>query len=252
MPRDFVALGWRLTDALRPAVDPVVASPRAQGVKPLEARREGARMEDHAAFFREFLKHPLQIGSVVPSSHFLERRIVDAAGIRSAKTIVELGPGNGGTTRAILRAAAPEAKLLCIEVNPKFHSLVCRIGDDRLIAHLGGALSLRDALSLHGLDAPDVIVSGIPFSTMSNASGTHIIQTIASALASGGRFVAYQVSHRVAELCRPLLGPEQVEVELLNLPPMRVYVWSKNGGGGEGKASSALPNGSAEGLRTGK
>ena len=44
-------------------------------------------------FFGEFLKHPLQVASIIPSSRFVERRIVQTAGVDCAKTIVELGPG---------------------------------------------------------------------------------------------------------------------------------------------------------------
>jgi phosphatidylethanolamine/phosphatidyl-N-methylethanolamine N-methyltransferase len=39
------------------------------------------------------------------------------------------------------------------------------------------------------------------------------------------QIVAYQVSTRVADLSRPLLGPGRVEVELLSVPPMRLYRW---------------------------
>jgi hypothetical protein len=48
-------------------------------------------------------------------------------------------------------------------------------------------------------------------------------------LKPNGRFVAYQVSSRVASLCRPYLGPEKNELEPLNIPPMRVYQWVKDG-----------------------
>ena len=65
------------------------------------------------------------------SSRFLECRLVEAAGINSAKTIVELGPGTGGTTRAILKAMAQHSVLLSIEINPHLHTLVSRIDDDR-------------------------------------------------------------------------------------------------------------------------
>jgi phosphatidylethanolamine/phosphatidyl-N-methylethanolamine N-methyltransferase len=180
------------------------------------------------ALFQEFLKHPSQIGSVISSSRFLECRIVETAGISSAKTIVELGPGMGGTTRAILKAMAKRSKLLSIEKNSHLHTLVSRIEDNRLIAHLGDANGLRKILSMYGLDAPDVLISGIPFSTMSHGLGSQILETISSVLAPGGRFVAYQVSRRVACLCRPILGPGQMEVELFNIPPLRVYRWEKN------------------------
>ena len=191
--------------------------------KPLHALIDG-----RLALFQEFLKHPLQIGSVISSSRFLECRVVEFAGIRSAKTIVELGPGTGGTTRAILKAMPERSKLLSIENNPRLHTLVNRIEDDRLIAHLGDAIELKRILSMYGLYTPEVLISGIPFSTMKHGLGFQILETISSVLAPGGRFVAYQVSKRVACLCRPILGPGQMEVEFFNIPPLRVYRWEKN------------------------
>jgi phosphatidylethanolamine/phosphatidyl-N-methylethanolamine N-methyltransferase len=187
-----------------------------------------ALMDGRLALFQEFLKHPSKIGSVISSSRFLEYRVVKTAGIRSAKTIVELGPGTGRTTRAILKAMARHTKLLSIERNPHLHTLVKRIEDDRLIVHHGDANGLKKILSMYGLDAPEALISGIPFSTMSFGSGSQIIEAISSVLAPGGRFVAYQVSKRVAVLSRPILGPGQMEVELLNIPPLRVYRWEKN------------------------
>ena len=55
-------------------------------------------------FLQDFLKRPREVGSIIPSSRFLERRIVRCAELRNASTVVELGPGTGGTTRAVLRA----------------------------------------------------------------------------------------------------------------------------------------------------
>ena len=193
-------------------------------IKPLHTLIDG-----RFAFFQQFLKHPLQIGSVIPSSRFLERRIIETAGINAAKTIVELGPGSGGTTRAILRAMPQNAALLSIELNPHLYTLVNRIQDHRLIAHLGNADGLEEIVLRYGLSAPEVVISGIPFSTMSPTSGSEILASISSVLSPGGRFVAYQLSKRVASLCPPFLGAWQMDVELFNIPPMRVYRWEKNG-----------------------
>ncbi|MFZ0241707.1 MAG: hypothetical protein WAL90_08680 [Desulfobacterales bacterium] len=191
--------------------------------KPLHAPMNGK-----LAFFKEFMKHPFQIGSVISSSRFLEGRVVAAAGIGSAKAIVELGPGSGGTTQAILQAMAPRAQLLSIEINPHLYTLVSRIKDGRLITHRGDANGLKEILSTYEMGAPEVLISGIPFSTMSRSSGSQILEAISSVLAPGGRFVAYQLSKRVACLCQPILGPGQMAVELFNIPPMRVYRWEKN------------------------
>ena len=187
----------------------------------------GYRRNGRSVFVREFLKHPLQIGSIIPSSRFLERRIAAAAGVASANVVVELGPGTGGTTRAILRAMPRHATLLSVEINPHFHALLRGIEDDRLIAHLGSAGELREIVARYALDAPNAIISGIPFSTMSRSEGAQILEAVASLLAPNGRFVAYQVSGRVASLCEDFLGPGRITTELLNIPPMRVFQWEK-------------------------
>jgi phospholipid N-methyltransferase len=187
------------------------------------------KVDGKLVFIQEFLKHPLQIGSIIPSSRYLERRIIAAAGIASANLVVELGAGTGGITRAILRAMPAHAKLLSIEINPQFHSLLKNIEDDRLIAHKGSASELKEIIALYDLDAPNVVISGIPFSTMSRSTGTEILKTISSLLSPNGRFIAYQVSNRVATLCQPLLGSGQTTTEFLNIPPMRVFQWEKKG-----------------------
>jgi len=187
-------------------------------------------------FFQEFLKHPLQIGSVVPSSRFLEKRVVDTARVQSARLIVELGPGVGGITRAVLGAASPDCRLLSIEINPNFHAFIKKIRDERLTAHLGDARELADILDHYGLEAPDAVISGIPFSTMSAECGSSIIKSIFNVLKPGGRFVAYQLSSRVISLCKPVMGEGEIILEFLNIPPMRVCCWRKNNGnGGNGK-----------------
>lgn len=184
---------------------------------------------DRLAFFQEFLKHPLQIGSVIPSSRFLEQRLLRTARLATARTVVELGSGTGGTTQAILRELPHDARLLSIEINPHFHRLVSTIRDPRLIAHLGSACDLKAILEIYGLDAPDAIISGIPFSTMPPEVGSEVLSTVAAVLSPQGRFVAYQVSNRVAELCRPYMGIGRMELEFLNIPPMRVIRWEKQG-----------------------
>lgn len=190
----------------------------------------GKLLNGQFTFFQEFLRHPLQIGSVIPSSRFLERRILEVSGIASAETIVELGSGTGGTTRAILGAMPPRAKLLSIEINPHLYASVSKISDDRLIAHLGNACELKKILSMYDMGCPEVVISGIPFSTMSHSTGSQVIEAVSSLLSPNGRFVAYQVSKRVASLCRPFLGTGQMEVELLNIPPIRIYQWAKSDG----------------------
>jgi len=184
--------------------------------------------DDHRfAFLQGFLRHPERVGSVVPSSRFLERRIVEAGAIGSAGVVIELGPGTGGTTRAMLQALPEESTLLALEIEPAFVERLREISDPRLVIHQGSAEQIGEALARHGLGAADAVVSGIPFSTMPDAIGRRILREIWDSLAPGGRFVAYQFRDRVADLGAEIAGAPQVEVELFNVPPMRVYSWRK-------------------------
>jgi phosphatidylethanolamine/phosphatidyl-N-methylethanolamine N-methyltransferase len=182
---------------------------------------------ERIAFLRGFLKHPQQVGSIIPSSQFLERRIARLAGVGNARVVVELGPGTGGTTRALLKSMRERARLLCLELNPQFHDIVRRIDDPRLIVHHGSAEELAAVMERHGLEDADAIVSGIPFSTMPPSVAGRILDGIYAVLVPGGRFVAYQVRGHVEVLSRPYFGPAQVNVELLNIPPVRIYRWEK-------------------------
>jgi phospholipid N-methyltransferase len=173
-------------------------------------------------------REPQKVGSVIPSSRFLERRLVKISAVGAARTVVELGPGTGGTTRALLRALPAEARLLAVELDRHFCAMLRDgISDPRLVVHSGCAQDVATSLARHGLPAPDVVISGIPFSTMPAHTAGEILQAVWRVLAPGGRFVAYQFRDRVAVLGRKIFGRPEVDVELLNVPPMRVYCWRK-------------------------
>jgi phosphatidylethanolamine/phosphatidyl-N-methylethanolamine N-methyltransferase len=192
-----------------------------------ETRTEAPRVTEGFAFFRGFLRNPEQVGSIIPSSRFLEKRIIQAADLDNARVIVELGPGTGGTTRAFLRAMGDQARLLNIELDEVFIPLLDEIGDYRLTNHAGSAEHIGEILGHYGLPHPDAVISGIPFSTMPWSKGEAIIKAIWSTLVPGGRFVAYQFRAQVADIASSLLGKPDVKFELCNIPPMRVYRWQK-------------------------
>jgi phosphatidylethanolamine/phosphatidyl-N-methylethanolamine N-methyltransferase len=185
-------------------------------------------LRDRFEFLRGFIRNPGQVGSVVPSSHRLEQRLVRSAGIAQARTVVELGPGTGGTTAAFLRAMAPSARLMAIELDGNFHRHLSQsIDDPRLILELGSAERLADFLAARRMSAPDAIVSGIPFSTMPPEVSDRIAALVAEVLRPGGRFVAYQVRAHVADYTRPYLGAPEKRWEFVNIPPVRVFTWVK-------------------------
>lgn len=179
------------------------------------------------AFFLAFLKSPRTVASVIPSSRFLEQRVVDAADIRSADIIVELGGGTGGTTRALLASMHRTARLIVIERTEEFVTLLERIDDPRIEIVHGCASTINEVLATRGLNGADAIVSGIPFSTLPRTLAKDIVNAIAQALLPRGRFVAYQVSGAVSDYMRPLLGEPGIEHVMLNIPPTRVFTWRR-------------------------
>ena len=191
-------------------------------------RRNKERDRRSADFFRGFLRNPGQVGSVIPSSRFMERRIIEFSELERAGVVVELGPGTGGTTRALLAAMPPDARLLAIDLEPRFTDIVGGFGDPRLIAHTGSAADLPAILDEHGLAAPDAVVSGIPFSTMPRAVGEATLKAVAESLAPGGVFVAYQFRAAVARMAEPVFGPpSRSETVVLNIPPMKIWQWRR-------------------------
>lgn len=186
------------------------------------------RRTSPAAFLRGFLREPRQVGSVIPSSRFLEQRIIEASNLSTARRVVELGPGTGGTTRTFLRHLAQDAQLLSIELSPYFHDLLGEIADPRFTNHLGSAEDIAEILALHNMGQPDVVISGIPFSKMPEAVATRVAQAVKDNLAEDGRFIAYQFRRDVALITDPIMGaPASCTMELRNIPPMRVYSWYK-------------------------
>ncbi len=183
--------------------------------------------DDRLAFLKGFLRQPRDVGSVIPSSRFLERKMVRMAGVGQAESVIELGPGTGGTTRAILAAMSETATLLAVELDPVFADHVRNVDDRRLIVHQGSAEHLAEVLAAHRLRPPNAVLSGIPFSTMPEDVGTRVVEAIRDVLAPGGCFVAYQFRSAVADRATPVFGEPEVSPEFLNIPPMRVYRWRK-------------------------
>lgn len=182
---------------------------------------------DGWTFFRAFLRSPQVVASVIPSSQRLERRVVSAACAARAQVLVELGPGTGGISRALLAAMQRESRLLAIERTAEFVDRLRGMDDKRFDVVNGCASAILELLRERGMRQADAIVSGIPFSTLPGDLARTIVDSVADALAPGGRFVAYQVVAAVTEYANPALGTPAVEFELFNVPPTRVFIWQK-------------------------
>lgn len=177
-------------------------------------------------FFRGFVRNPRGVGYVVPSSRALARNLITASELGGARVIVEYGAGTGILTQEILEAMPWDCKLIAMEIDPRFATLLRkRFRDPRLTIYQGSAVELAVALGKIEADCADVVISGIPFSTLSLDLVREILATTRENLRVGGRFSSYQFRSHARALAEPYFGAARVRAALWNLPPMRIYTW---------------------------
>jgi phosphatidylethanolamine/phosphatidyl-N-methylethanolamine N-methyltransferase len=156
------------------------------------------RWRRFAIFARNFIRHPLSVGTFAPSSSYLVRRVLEQADFSRARVVVEYGPGLGTISGALLERLRSDAHLLLIETNPEFvECLQEQFRDHRVIVERGSAAEVSTLLARHGLARADVIVSGIPFSTLAPGVRDQILEHTADSLQDDGRFVVYQYTKAV-------------------------------------------------------
>ncbi|MFB0872798.1 MULTISPECIES: class I SAM-dependent methyltransferase [unclassified Sphingobium] len=183
----------------------------------------GSFWSQWSLFFRQFVRHPGMIGSVIPSSATLVDRILDQVDWRSTRLFVEYGPGVGTFTRSILDRLPADATLIAIDLNPDFAAwLETHIDDPRLRVVHGSAADVRRFIREAGHVEADYVLSGIPFSTLPDGVGARICAETKAALRPGGSFLIYQYSRFVIRLLRPLFDDIADELEWRNIPPCRM------------------------------
>ena len=175
-------------------------------------------------FFKGFLKHPVMVGSVIPSSRQCIDKMLAPVDWANTKLFVEYGPGVGTFTQPVLDRLAPDATLLAIDTNPDFIDyLKRRISDSRLQLALGSAADVRALIDGLGHEHADYVLSGLPFSTLPPGIGPSIASETAAALRPGGAFLVYQFSPKVRDFLDPYFERIDHGFELINIPPCQLY-----------------------------
>ena len=175
-------------------------------------------------FARNFLRFPTMLGSLVPSSPFLVNDLLSQIAWERARVIVEFGPGVGTFTHEILRRMRPDAVLVAIELNPDFVSyLKEEITDPRIRVVHGSASDVRSLMSGLGLEKADYIISGIPYSTIPDATRRDILRQSRDLLASDGALLVYQFTGTVRPYLESSFRWVRQDFQLLNVLPARIF-----------------------------
>ncbi len=175
-----------------------------KGQRRLERRRDRRSPSPQWQFLRGFLKHPVMVGSIIPSSRILIEKMLAPVDWENTRLFVEYGPGVGTFTRPVLERLAPDATLVTIDTNPEFTKYLKEsIDDPRLVAVTGSAADVAKNLEDRALGMADYDLSGIPFSTLPPGIGDAIAQATATVIRPGGAFLVYQFSPKVLDFIKP-------------------------------------------------
>jgi phosphatidylethanolamine/phosphatidyl-N-methylethanolamine N-methyltransferase len=186
------------------------------------------RLDDEVRFIRSWLEKPLETGAVAPSGKVLARTMASYVDPAVRGPVVELGPGTGPVTEALVAQGVDPARLVLVEYNPMF----CRLLRTRYPAATivqGDAYGLRRALGkVIPQRAAAAVVSGLPIVTKAVRTRLRLINEALSLLAPGAPFIQFTYAV-VPPLPRAIAGvrAEVSERIWLNLPPARVWIYRR-------------------------
>jgi phospholipid N-methyltransferase len=169
-------------------------------------------LKECGEFFREFRQNFHTTGAILPSSRFLARALASQLRQpRPACRILEVGPGTGSVTRAIVRQMGPDDRLDCVEINERFVALLReRVKNDRAFQERRAQIEVIHAPveQIVGESVYDYVVSGLPLNNFSVDSVREIFRSLTRLIKPGGTLSYFEYT-LVRHLKTPLVGREE-------------------------------------------
>ena len=191
------------------------------------ALKKPLRLDDEVRFLRSWIEKPLHMGAVMPSGKVLARTMAAFVDKEARGPVVELGPGTGAITTALLAHGVEQSRLVLVEVNPTFCALLRERYPLATVVQ-GDAYSLRDTLWNVLKEPASAVVSGLPLVTKPMLTRLKLVRDAFSAMSPGAPFVqfTYSVAPPIPKTL-PGVSTEASERIWMNLPPARVWVYRK-------------------------
>lgn len=175
-------------------------------------------------FLQGFFKHPVMVGSVIPSSKRTIERMLKRVDWANTRMFVEYGPGVGTFCRTVLDRLPADARYVAIDTNPDFVAyLKDTIRDSRFSAVNASAADVEEIVKGHGADKADYVLSGLPFSTLPPGVADEIASATKRALKPGGTFMVYLYNPRVRDILARHFERIDHEIEWWNAPPTQMW-----------------------------
>nr|WP_291676674.1 methyltransferase domain-containing protein [Bosea sp. (in: a-proteobacteria)] len=187
-----------------------------------------ARFGDDARFLKSWIDSPGRTGAVAPSSPFLAKRMASYVDPQAEGPVVEIGPGTGPVTEALIERGIDEARLILVEYSPEFCELLRRRFPRATIIE-GDAYALSTTLGGYLTEKASAVVSSLPLFNKPPAERSELVQdAFANVLKPGAPFIqfTYAVISPVPRKGSGLKAQVSDWV-LRNIPPARVWVYRR-------------------------
>jgi phosphatidylethanolamine/phosphatidyl-N-methylethanolamine N-methyltransferase len=193
----------------------------------VRALKKPPRLDDEVRFLRSWIEKPLHMGAVMPSGRLLARTMARYVDIHSSGPVIELGPGTGAITNALVEHGVDQKRLVLLEYNPGFCALLRERYPHATVVQ-GDAYRLRDSLWKVLPEPATAVVSGLPLVTKPMLTRMKLVRDSFNLLEPGAPFVqfTYSVAPPIPKSL-PGVATEASERIWMNIPPARVWVYRK-------------------------
>jgi phosphatidylethanolamine/phosphatidyl-N-methylethanolamine N-methyltransferase len=181
---------------------------------------------DQIRFLGRLIARPSQVGALAPSSPGLARAIAAQIDPSGNGPILELGPGTGVVTAALIARGIAPKRIVSIEYDPDFAKLVAqRFPAVRVIQ--GDAYDLKGTLGTDSFAPFAAIVSSLPLLNEAPERRNKLIETAFRMTASNAPFIQFSYGVQSPVQPSPTVSVTRAALVLFNLPPARVWVYRR-------------------------
>ncbi|AZN70082.1 methyltransferase domain-containing protein [Georhizobium profundi] len=190
-------------------------------------RKLSKRFDDEIRFFKGWMDGPKAVGSIVPTSAVTSRRMASVIDTTSGLPVLELGPGTGVVTKAILERGVSPNKLVCVEYSDDFVSHVRRLFPGVNVIQ-GDAFDLDSTLGPLADQTFDCVVSGIPLLNFPMPERIALIEDLLGRIPAGRPVV--QITYGPRSPVAPGRGNyvvEKLDFVVRNIPPAHLWLYRR-------------------------
>jgi len=190
--------------------------------------RKGIRLDDEVRFIRSWIEKPLTTGAVTPSGRALARTMASYVDPEREGPVIELGPGTGPVTEALVAQGVDPARLVLVEYDRTFCRLLRERYPEATVVQ-GDAYSLKRLLTGLLRQPAAAVVSGLPLFNKPLRMRMRLVFEAFALMSPGAPFVQFTYN-AVAPIPKRIdrVSAEASERIWMNIPPARVWVYRHN------------------------